>query len=238
MRRNHVRVSDLQCETKAELPGVPSTISPTLVRAHGENRALVPVDTSMPRSWDGRVAYVVSQVGSPPVLTTGAVALLAAALSGLRAWLWAGAYVGFSMMTPLVYLVWLLWRGRITDLDVQLREQRMRPMLFTIACAIGAWLLLLIGAAPQPLVILAGALLIETLILFVITLRWKISVHCAAAAGAATVIWSIVGSPLPLLVGVPLIAWSRVRLHRHTLAQVVAGSILGVAVFVGTFLIS
>jgi len=176
-------------------------------------------------------------MGSPPVLTTGSIALLAAVLSGLSAWLWACAYVLMSMMAPLAYLVWLLRRGQITDLDVQLREQRLRPMLFTSACGIGAWLLLLIGAAPRPLIVLGGALLVETLIIFVITLRWKISVHCAAAAGAATLVWSLIGTPLPLIVGVPLIAWSRLRLQRHTLAQVVAGSVVGMAIFLGAFMV-
>ncbi|NLE46614.1 MAG: phosphatase PAP2 family protein, partial [Chloroflexi bacterium] len=109
--------------------------------------------------------------------------------------------------------------------------------LFTSACGIGAWLLLLIGAAPRPLIVLGGALLVETLIIFVITLRWKISVHCAAAAGAATLVWSLIGTPLPLIVGVPLIAWSRLRLQRHTLAQVVAGSVVGMAIFLGAFMV-
>jgi membrane-associated phospholipid phosphatase len=144
-------------------------------------------------------------------------------------------YVFLAILLPVCYLVWLVRRGMVTDFDVQLREQRIRPMVFTVACAGLAWLVLLAGAAPSHMVILAGAMWVQTAIVFAITLRWKISVHCTAAAGAATVIWSLLGTPLPLLIGVPVVAWSRVRLRRHTLAQTVAGTLLGFTIFVVAF---
>jgi membrane-associated phospholipid phosphatase len=53
-------------------------------------------------------------------------------------------------------------------------------------------------------------------------------VHSAAAAATATLAWSLIGTPLPLFIGVPIIAWSRVRLRRHSVAQTVAGASLGV----------
>ncbi len=187
----------------------------------------VAVDSAFPKAWDGRLAYVVSQVGSPPVLTSGALAVSASALSGSRAWMWAGTYVFLAILTPLFYLVCLVRRGTVTDLDVQLRQQRKRPLLFTIGCGGLAWLTLMLGKAPVPMVILAGALWLQMAIIFGITLRWKISVHTAAAASVGTLIWSLVGSPLPMMIGVPLIAWSRVRLGRHTLAQTIAGALLG-----------
>jgi membrane-associated phospholipid phosphatase len=131
----------------------------------------------------------------------------------------------------MLYLVWLKRRGLVTDLDVQLREQRMRPMVFMLACGGLAWLALTLGAAPAQMAFLAGVLWLQMAVIFGITLRWKISVHCATAAGVATLVWALLGTPLPLLVGVPVIAWSRVRLRRHTLAQTVAGSLLGFGLF-------
>jgi membrane-associated phospholipid phosphatase len=157
--------------------------------------------------------------------------LTASMLSNFCAWLWAGIYGLVAVLTPLLYVVWLLHRGVITDLDMQLREQRIRPLIFTIACSGLGWLLLALGRAPVQMVALAGALWIQTAIILGITLRWKISVHCASAAGAAAVAWSLFGTPLPLLV-VPIIAWSRVRLRRHTMAQTVAGTLLGLGILV------
>jgi membrane-associated phospholipid phosphatase len=66
---------------------------------------------------------------------------------------------------------------------------------------------------------------------WVITLWWKISVHAAIAAGAATVLTLVFGPALlaawPL---VALIAWSRVQVGDHTPTQVLADVALGVAV--------
>jgi membrane-associated phospholipid phosphatase len=76
---------------------------------------------------------------------------------------------------------------------------------------------------------------LQWVIIFGITLSWKISVHCATAAGVAMWLWWLTGTPLPLLVGVPLIAWSRVHLGRHTLAQTIAGSMLGCGLFLLVF---
>jgi membrane-associated phospholipid phosphatase len=66
---------------------------------------------------------------------------------------------------------------------------------------------------------------------WVITLWWKISVHAAIAAGAATVLLLVFG--LALLVVWPLvalIAWSRVQVGDHTPAQVLPGIALGIVV--------
>jgi membrane-associated phospholipid phosphatase len=177
-----------------------------------------------PATWDGRLATAISAIGSPPVLTIAAVAY-----AGSGAWPWIVAYVTIGVLLPLGYLVWLVRQGRVTDLDIQLREQRAGPMLATAGCAALAWGLLWVGSAPLSLVVLAGGLCLEALLLLAITLRWKISVHCAAAAAAAVVIGSGLGTPWTLIC-VALVAWSRVRLRRHTVAQTIAGSALGLGV--------
>jgi membrane-associated phospholipid phosphatase len=189
-------------------------------------------DTTIPKTWDGLLAYVISQVFCPPVLSVVALILIASTLSMPRAWRWAGFYAAMAILTPLLYLVWLLHRGYVSDLDVQLREERARPLIFTLACAGLAWFVLLIGHAPLEMVVVTGGLWLQMAVIYGISLWWKISVHSAAAAGIATLVWSLVGTPL-LVIGVPIIAWSRVRLRRHTVAQTIAGSVLGFAIFLG-----
>lgn len=188
------------------------------------------VDTAIPRTWMGRIAYGISQVGSPPVLAGAGVFMTAGALATPRAWLWAGIYVVLAILSPLLFLVWLVRRGHVTDLDVQLRVQRSRPLLFTMACGGLAWLALVVGAAPGRMIALAGGITLQTVLLLGITLRWKISVHTATAAGVAVLACHLLRTPLPLL-GVPLIAWSRVHLKRHTTTQTIAGGLLGATLF-------
>jgi membrane-associated phospholipid phosphatase len=163
--------------------------------------------------------------------------MTAGALATPRAWLWAGIYIVLAILSPLLFLVWLVKRGDVTDLDVQLRVQRSRPLLFTMACGGLAWLALVAGAAPGRMIVLAGGITLQTVLLLGITLRWKISVHTATAAGVAVLACHLLQTPLPLL-GVPLIAWSRVHLKRHTTAQTIGGGLLGATIFLILLLIT
>ena len=196
-----------------------------------EDEQSTTVPLAPPRTWDERLARVISNVGSPPMLITLVIGLPASAIPYPGAWRWASVYVFVAVLTPFLYLAWLVEQGKVTDLDVKRREQRTYPLLVTIVCQGMAWLLLGFGAAPSVLITLAATSWLQTLIILVITLRWKISVHTSAAAGAATVVWILLGTPLSLLI-VPLIAWSRVRLRRHTLLQTVVGALLGFSVFI------
>jgi membrane-associated phospholipid phosphatase len=68
----------------------------------------------------------------------------------------------------------------------------------------------------------------------VVTHWWKMSIHAGVAAGTAATLTAVYG-PLALL-SVPLVllaGWARVRLSAHTIAQVVAGALVG-AVIAGT----
>jgi membrane-associated phospholipid phosphatase len=210
---------------------VPETCSHLLREAGYRPATPAVVGAAIPRVWDGLLARTISQVGSPPVLSAVAMALVASTLPSPRAWHWAAGYVSVAILTPVLYLVWLLYRGQITGLGVELREQRVRPLIFALVCAGLAWLVLAQGGAPQQMVALARGLWLELVVLFAITLSWKISVHAAFVASVATLVWSLSGTPVPLLIGVPVVAWSRVRLRRHAVDETVAGALLGLTIF-------
>lgn len=189
------------------------------------------VGSTPSRSWDGRLALVVSNVGSPPVLACLVVALTALKLATPGAWMWGGVYALLGVLLPFLYVVWLVKRGDVTDINIRLRKQRAQPFLVTILCNGLAWLVLTFGSAPPTMTIVAGATLLQVMAVFAVTLRWKISMHVATAAGATTMVWALFGTPLPFVFTVPLVAWSRVRLRRHSLSQTVAGALLGFFVF-------
>jgi membrane-associated phospholipid phosphatase len=101
-----------------------------------------------------------------------------------------------------------------------------------------AWFLLNVGGAPTPLPRIAGAYLAQTTLILLITLRWKISVHTATAAGVTVAVWQTLGSiAVPFALTLPLIIWSRVKLGRHTLGQTLAGTALGASVFLTALLL-
>jgi membrane-associated phospholipid phosphatase len=73
-------------------------------------------------------------------------------------------------------------------------------------------------------------MLASVAVLAAITLVWKISIHCAVASGSVTILALIYGPlVLPGYALVAVLAWSRVALKDHTIAQAVAGSVLGAA---------
>lgn len=192
----------------------------------------------VPRTWSERVAHWISLVGSPPAMGVLGVMLITT-LSDIPApWTWGFLYVTSAIGLPLVYLVWLVRRGAVTDLDVQLRQQRSRPFLAMMAGQALAWLMLCVGGAPSPLPLIAGAYLAQTSLILLITLRWKISVHTSTAAGVTVAVWGTLGTvAVPFALTLPLIVWSRVKLRRHTLGQTLAGTLLGGSVFLTALLL-
>ncbi len=194
--------------------------------------------TLLQSAWDEYLARWISRIGSPPLTAMAGAVLSGHMLATPVAWRWAAVYTFLAILAPIMYVVWLFHRGKVADLDLRIREQRIRPLLVTLTGAFAAWAMLHFGAAPTLLVVLASANAVQMILFFGITLRWKISGHCTAAAGLIVLAWALIGSAAILLtLSVPLIAWARVRLHHHTIGQTVAGAALGSSVLTAAFLV-
>ena len=105
-----------------------------------------------------------------------------------------------------------------------------------------------VGTTAVPLLVALALLYpINTALIVLINLRWKISVHMTSLAGfvsillfVAMTIWRAlppetelvltVVTVAPLLVLLPLLMWARIRVKAHTLGQVVAGTVFGLVV--------
>jgi membrane-associated phospholipid phosphatase len=180
------------------------------------------------RAYADQLANAVSTVLSPPVLAAAMIAIAAAASHLAVAWIWAVVALTLCLLAPMGYLLWLFRRGVVSDLDVQQREERARPLAGTLAAMFTAVVILRVASAPPALLAVTGAQLAQTALVLIITLRWKISVHGAAVAACVALLLYVVGHQAALaLLALPLVGWSRVRLHRHTPAQTVAGALLG-----------
>jgi membrane-associated phospholipid phosphatase len=181
-----------------------------------------------PLRW--HIAYWTSQIVSPPVVGILTVLLCAAVSRGRATWWWTSAYILFTVMIPTLYIIVQTKRGVISDFHLERREERIRPLLLTLACAIFALLLFWAWDSPQPFLLLAGVNAIQILLFFLLTLYWKVSMHTAAISIFSVLALSFLGTAaLSLTIFVPLVAWSRVRLRRHTVAQTIGGVVLGVS---------
>jgi len=180
------------------------------------------------RVWDRHIASVVSLVASPPVLIVAAMAIQAHAAYEPGVWSWVWLYAGLAVVLPLVYLVQLVWRGRVGDLHIETREERFSPLGVMVISVGLAWFVFFLRGAPAPMTVLAGVLFVMSALIFAVTLFWKISVHCASAGLVGILAGGLTGSAVPAVVTVSVMSWSRWRLNQHTPAQAAAGTLLGV----------
>ena len=180
-----------------------------------------------------RLARLFSNVFSPPALF--AAVGLALAWAELSLWpglVWAAAYGLLVSLAPILFVLYLLHTGRIEELHMSNTAERHLPYL---VAGLGALLLLglmVLLDGPRLLRCLAWINILTLALLALINRFWLISFHATAAMAMLFVIWLIFGSlaGLLLLPLVGLIVAVRLYLKRHTVAQVVAGILLGSAV--------
>jgi hypothetical protein len=186
-------------------------------------------------------ARVVSDVLSPPVVW----ALLAFAIayhgdSGWSAAFWALLYGTLVCWLPVIYIAWNVRNGRITDVHMKVRRERLRPLMVTLTGTGLAFIALWLAGAPRLMPLFALFTLIQMAILALITLTWQISVHAMTISSAVVATGALYGlaPAAALLPLIPLVGAARYKLRRHTLSQIVAGAALGSCVSLGLFLVA
>ncbi len=177
-----------------------------------------------------RVARYLSTLFQP--ILTGTYVLLAVSVATSATWAEALAWgVGTAALTAGIPALDILRRIRgstVTDFHIAVREQRLRPLLVALGCTAAALALAIGFGAPQALRVALLAALVTGGVLTAITRAWKISFHAATATSAVALLVSVLGAvALALLPLPPAIAWSRVKLGRHSTAQVAAGGAIG-----------
>ncbi len=179
---------------------------------------------------DEAMARWISHVISPHivgVVLTSAVALEYSP-NPLEAMLWLIGLMPVLVLPPIGYLLWLVRQGKLADIYMPERETRLRPLTFIMVWALVCLMLARRWEAPPVVEFFVIAAIVLTGILSLVTLFWKISFHGATISAAATATLMVAGSSAwPMMLLVPLVGWARVRLKRHTLRQVVYGSLVG-----------
>lgn len=142
--------------------------------------------------------------------------------------MWLAGLMPLLVLPPIGYLLWLVRQGTLADIYMPERETRLRPLTFIMVWALVCLMLARRWEAPLVVEFFVVAAIVLTGILSLVTLFWKISFHGATISAAATATLMVAGSSAwPMMLLVPLVGWARVRLKRHTLRQVVYGSLIG-----------
>ena len=178
-----------------------------------------------------RIARHVSNILAPATISLPFILLVAfyQAQNQLTAFIYACITLFFLSVGPLLYILICVRLGKLSDIDVSRRSQRAGPFLFGIVSVMIGWLVLALTNGPRNLQTVLIIAVFSGIIIMVITFWWKISMHASSLGGAATMLTVLYGAVmLPLFVLLVLVSWSRVALRRHTVTQVIAGSLAGI----------
>lgn len=184
------------------------------------------------RPWRLALAGAVSTVIHPvafPLVTLAAITYNATGALRLSALVCLIAIVFTTL--PVAALVGAqVARGKWTDLDVSVREQRYALYPIGLLCAIVMTVAFGLIHAPHATIAASLAMALANAVDGVINFAYKVSAHATAAAVCAALLWIFVpGWGAPAALAAALVGWSRVALGRHTRGQVALGWLVGVA---------
>jgi hypothetical protein len=141
----------------------------------------------------------------------------------------ASIAIGCAVLLPRLYIEFGVHRGWLSRPHLPRRKERALPLTIAAVSVLTAIALVHIAGGGQAIVESLAAMAFVLVIALGVTFVWKISLHVAAMAGAVIITSQLFGAACIVLVPlVVLVAWSRVELREHTLAQVGGGALVGV----------
>ncbi|OIH82129.1 hypothetical protein BLJ79_20665 [Arthrobacter sp. UCD-GKA] len=179
-----------------------------------------------------RPARYVTEILSPAILVSVLLLLQPLLTPGTT---WPQALVAFFFVTGLPFgaLLWMRHRGKVTDHHVGDRRQRAPVMMMAGTSLVVGAVLLFVLDAPAGLFSAVGTIFLGLLVCLLANLVWKLSVHSAVAAFVGLELLAPLGQvgPALALVLAATVGWSRIELKDHTSTQVLAGLVVGCAVY-------
>ncbi|MDD3520758.1 MAG: hypothetical protein PHU65_05945 [Actinomycetota bacterium] len=139
--------------------------------------------------------------------------------------LWTFLCILFGSLIPFIFILILYKKKKINDLHVPKREERIKPTLVTLVSYMLGFFVFYILKAPVYLKAVFFGSFLTAIVLTLITYFWKISFHTSWITFFCITYYIVFGKwAIPLIVFIPLVAWARVKIKRHTVAQVLSGS--------------
>ncbi len=185
-----------------------------------------------------RIASLTSNILNPFLVSPVLILLLSFKSTSciLDAVKWSLISIAVSILPVFLVIIYLV-RNRILESPfINVRKQRTKIYLLAGVCAgVGCIIFHYLGA-PKELIATFVAGLSAVVIFMCVNLLWKISLHTAFVTASATVLIILYGSiAAATVVLIPLIAWSRIELKHHSLAQVITGALLAALIVVVVF---
>ena len=179
-----------------------------------------------------RIAVTISVLFSPFLLPIASILLIVrmSVATMQQGFLWMLIVILFASALPILFILILFCMGQLSDVRLTVREQRAKPLIFSLVSAlVGSGILHLLDAPPE-IVWLCIAYAINGVVFTLITHAWKISFHSGVAAGCMTGLTTLIsGQFIWLFILLPLVGWARVYRKRHTFLQTIVAVPIAVA---------
>lgn len=182
-------------------------------------------------------ARIGTEVFSPFVLL-GVLLVVVAFTTDRRPWLAVAVSLVFIVVIPQVLSIVMARRGTVTDRFIVRREQRHRFYALCLVSVMLGGLVLVLLPVGSAVVVSVWVCLGVLVLVALINLRVKISVHALTSAFVAVAVPAMVGWEWVLTGAVisAWVCWSRVVMRKHTVSEVllgVAGGVATSAVYLG-----
>ena len=185
-----------------------------------------------------RIANLTSNILNPFLVSLVVILWLAlGSTSGiLDALKWSLILIAVTVLPVFLVATYLVRSKGLGSIFIDVRRQRTKIYLLASVCAVVGNVILIYFGAPLILVAAFVAGLSAVVIFMGVNLWWKISLHTALVAAAVTLLVILYGSIAAVTaVLLPLIAWARLKLGHHSLAQVATGALLSALIVVIVF---
>jgi membrane-associated phospholipid phosphatase len=178
------------------------------------------------------VAFAISSVFSPYVTAAIFIILIVYTYSqDLNQFFpWMLTFFIFAIVVPGFYILWLLEAKKISDIHMADANARKTPLIVAAISSVAGTAILYFLHAAHPVIVISVIYALNSVVIALITQKWKISVHTGMFASIATIAVVLFGHQswlfwLLYLVLVPL-AWSRIYRKRHTVLQTIFGALV------------
>ena len=177
-------------------------------------------------------ARAISVITHPPFLSAFMFVLLSLTADGALAMVLTAAIC--LLTATVVPTVAVFHYSKVfgnTDGDVYRREDRVKPLAIGILSYLVGVVLLILIDAPRICTVMMVSYTVSTVLVLLISTRWKISIHATGITGPAMAL-SYVYPPWGYIMYllIPLIAWSRYVRRKHTPLQLIGGFVYGILI--------
>ncbi|WP_295616465.1 hypothetical protein [uncultured Methanobrevibacter sp.] len=192
-----------------------------------------------------KIADTISVFTNPPIITIPLFLLICIILASSGTPFTSSFNFNWSqfIITEMISLVFasilqmaiiLYWAKKLnTDKDISNREDRFIPLIVGVVSYLIGFIISLILGVSNFLTVLILCYAVNTFIVMLITVKWKISIHTTGLTGPVAALIMLLG-PIGALFGLlyPILIWSRFTLKKHTMAQAIAGGVFGLVMTV------